>query len=94
MRKAELIVEISKKTGIEKAKVEAIIETFMSSVQEHVIKKETVSFRGFGNFVVRKREAKIGRNITKNTAVTVPAHYIPFFRAAKVFNVKVKKTVK
>ena len=94
MRKNELIAEISEKTGIEKPKVEAILENFMTSVKEHILKKETVSLRGFGNFILKKRAAKIARNISKNTAINLPAHYIPKFKPSKKFSEKVKKGVK
>ena len=94
MRKNQLISEISEKTGIEKPKVEATLEAFMTSVKEHILKKESVSLRGFGNFIVKKRAAKIARNISKNTAINLPAHYIPKFKPAKKFLEKVKKGVK
>jgi DNA-binding protein HU-beta len=94
MRKAEMIKEVSEKTGIDRAAVETVIETYMVSVREHVLNKETVSFRGFGNFIVKKRAAKIARNISKNTAINLPAHYIPAFRPSKKFSAQVRKVVK
>jgi DNA-binding protein HU-beta len=94
MTKAEIVKEISEKTGIERAVVEATIEAFMTSVKEHIIHKETVSLRGFGNFIIKKRAAKVARNISKNTAINLPAHFIPAFRPSKKFSEKVKKAVK
>jgi DNA-binding protein HU-beta len=94
MTKAEIVKEISEKTGIERAMVEQTIEAFMNSVKEHIIHKETVSLRGFGNFIIKRRAAKIARNISKNTAINLPAHYIPAFRPSKKFSEKVKKAVK
>jgi DNA-binding protein HU-beta len=94
MTKAEIVKEISEKTGIERAVVEATVEAFMNSVKEHIIHKETVSLRGFGNFIIKRRAAKVARNISKNTAINLPAHYIPAFRPSKKFSEKVKKAVK
>jgi nucleoid DNA-binding protein len=37
------------------------------------------------------RSAKIGRNIKRNTAVQIPAHFIPAFKPAKEFMQEVKK---
>ena len=93
MIKAEIIKEIAKKTGIERAVVEATIEAFMVAVKEHVSNNETVSLRGFGNFIVKKRAAKIARNISKNTTISLPARYIPAFKPSKKFKDKVKKMV-
>jgi DNA-binding protein HU-beta len=93
MRKTEIISEISGKIGIEATKVETIVETFMALVKEHIVKKETVSLRGFGNFIAKKRGAKLARNISKNTTINIPAHYIPFFKASREFKQKVRKAL-
>ena len=51
---------------------------------------EPVFIRGFGSFIIKKRAAKIGRNIKKNEAVHIPEHYIPAFKPAKIFMERVK----
>lgn len=94
MTKAEMIKEVSEKTGIDRVTVETVIENYMTAVKEHIMKKETVSFRGFGNFIIKRRAAKIARNISKNTAINLPAHYIPAFRPSKKFSAQVKKAIK
>lgn len=94
MTKAEIVKEVARETGIERSSVEQTLEAFMSTVKEHLLKKESVSLRGFGNFILKKRAAKIARNISKNTAMHLPAHYIPAYKPAKKFSDKVKKSVK
>jgi DNA-binding protein HU-beta len=94
MTKADIINEISEKTGIEKIAVKASVEAFMKSVKDSMEKGNNVYLRGFGSFIVKKRAEKTGRNISKNTTVIIPAHYIPAFKPAKPFANKVKKNVK
>jgi DNA-binding protein HU-beta len=94
MTKAEIVKEIARKTGIERIAIEATIEALMASVVGHVSNNETISFRGFGNFSPKKRAAKIARNISKNTAIALPAHFIPAFNPSKKFKDRVKKGVK
>jgi DNA-binding protein HU-beta len=94
MTKADIINEISEKTGIEKIAVKASVEAFMKSVKDSMEKGNNVYLRGFGSFIVKKRAEKTGRNISKNTTVIIPAHYIPAFKPAKPFADKVKKSVK
>lgn len=94
MTKAEIVSEIAMKTGIEKVAIQAIVEEFMNVVKENMADGENVYLRGFGSFIVKKRAEKIGRNISKNTSVVVPAHYIPAFKPAKPFIDEVKKNVK
>lgn len=94
MTKAEIVTEIATKTGIEKVAIQAIVEEFMNVVKENMAQGENVYLRGFGSFIVKKRAEKIGRNISRNTSVVVPAHYIPAFKPAKPFVEEVKKNVK
>ncbi len=94
MTKADIVNEISEKTGIEKMVVQATVEAFMKTIRNSMVDGKNVYLRGFGTFVVKRRAEKIGRNISKNTTVVIPAHYIPAFKAAKTFSDRVKKNVK
>lgn len=94
MTKADIVNEISEKTGIEKMAVQATVEAFMKTIRNAMVDGKNVYLRGFGTFVVKKRAEKIGRNISKNTTVVIPAHYIPAFKAAKTFSDRVKRNVK
>jgi DNA-binding protein HU-beta len=91
MTKAEIVAEIATKTGIEKVTVQTTVEAFMETVKVAMQKGDNVYLRGFGSFIVKKRAQKTGRNISKNTTIVIPAHYIPSFKPAKVFTNEVKK---
>jgi DNA-binding protein HU-beta len=92
--KTDVVSQISKKTGLEKRDVKEVVEVFFSIVKDSLIHGDNVYFRGFGSFTLKKRAQKIGRNITKNTSIVVPAHFIPYFKPSKSFAIKVKKIVK
>ncbi len=94
MIKTDVVSQIAKKTGMEKRDVKEVVETFFTIVKDSLTQSENVYFRGFGSFTLKKRAKKIGRNITKNTSIVVPEHYIPYFKPAKTFSQKVKKIVK
>ena len=91
MTKAEIVSKISSNLGLEKNEVLATVENFMDEVKNSLSEGENVYLRGFGSFIVKKRAAKTGRNILKNTAIIIPAHSIPSFKPAKVFVEDVKK---
>jgi DNA-binding protein HU-beta len=90
MRKADLISEISDKTGIPKVDVMFTLETMFKEIKQSLIAGENIYIRGFGSFITKKRAAKIGRNIKKNIAVEIPEHYVPAFKPAKEFVQEVK----
>ncbi len=94
MTKADIISEISTKTGIEKVDVQETVEAFFKVIKTSMINGENVYVRGFGSFVVKKRAQKTARNISKNTAIIIPEHFVPSFKPAKVFVEKVKNNSK
>jgi DNA-binding protein HU-beta len=94
MTKADICADISAKTGIEKVTVQVTVEAFMTCIRESLEKGNNVYLRGFGSFIVKKRAEKTGRNISKNQAIIIPAHYIPAFKPAKTFVERVKSKVK
>jgi DNA-binding protein HU-beta len=91
MKKADLINQISERTGVPKVDVLVSIESFFTNVKEALADGENVYIRGFGSFITKKRAAKVGRNIKQNTSVFIPEHYIPAFKPAKEFTDEVKK---
>jgi DNA-binding protein HU-beta len=94
MTKAELVNEIAKKTSIEEAVVLQTVESLMKVIRESLVNGENVYLRGFGSFIVKKRAQKVGRNITKNTFVVIPEHFVPAFKPVKTFITKVKSNRK
>jgi len=94
MTKADIVNDISKTTGIEKITVQKTVEAFMESVKDALVKDKNVYLRGFGSFIVKKRAQKTARNISKNTTIIIPEHFIPSFKPAKSFVGKVKVNVK
>ena len=94
MTKADIVNEISKNTGIEKITVQKTVEAFMESIKDSLASDNNVYLRGFGSFIVKKRAQKTARNISKNTTLIIPQHFIPAFKPAKTFVNKVKTNVK
>jgi len=92
MTKAEVINEIAERTGIEKTAVQETVESFFKVVKTSLAEGENVYFRGFGSFTLKKRARKVARNISRNTQITIPEHFIPKFKPAKTFVEKIKKS--
>ena len=94
MTKAELVAEIASKTGVEKSTVLETVETMMKVVKNTMVNGTNVYLRGFGSFIIKKRAKKTGRNISRNTAIIIPEHFIPAFKPARSFVDRVKSAVK
>ena len=91
MRKADVVANIAEKTGIPKVDILVSIEAFFNEVKLSLSEGEPVFVRGFGSFVLKKRAAKVGRNIKKNISVDIPEHHIPSFKPGKEFLALIKE---
>ena len=85
MTKAELVNEISVRTGISREDTLIVVEGFMSEVKRAMRKGDNIYLRGFGTFLVKTRKEKTGRNITQKSTIIIPEHNIPAFKATKDF---------
>ncbi|MDQ3072117.1 MAG: integration host factor subunit beta [Bacteroidota bacterium] len=94
MTKAEVVTEIANKTGVEKAAVSEVVESFFTVVKDSMRKGGNVYFRGFGSFILKNRARKVARNIAKNTSIIIEPHAIPAFKPAKTFVGEIKNSVK
>ena len=90
MTKADLINEIAIASGYDKKSITVIVEGFMKGVKKNLAKGENVYLRGFGSFTLKKRAAKVARNITSSTSIRVPEHSVVSFKAAKELAAEVR----
>ena len=58
MTKADIVNEIARNTGIDKATVLTTLEAFMDSVKESLSNDENVYLRGFGSFHCEEKSAE------------------------------------
>src|ERR1700744_5581358 len=92
MRKADIVSSIAENTGIPKVDILVAFGAFFKEVKSSLEEGEPVYVRGFGSFILKKRAAKVGRNIKKNVAVEIPEHFIPALKPAKEFVLSVKES--
>ncbi|WP_341665728.1 HU family DNA-binding protein [Blattabacterium cuenoti] len=93
MTKADIITEIISETGSERIDTQKVIETFMEKIKQSLTSGENVYLRGFGSFIIKYRAKKLGRHISKDMSIVIPAHNIPAFKPSKSFTELVKKNV-
>ena len=91
MTKAQLVNELAISTGYDKTTISVVLEAFMEDVKKNLTEGENIYLRGFGTFLVKKRKAKIARNIGQSTSVHVPEHNIAAFKPAKEFALEMRK---
>jgi nucleoid DNA-binding protein len=84
MTKRDLVVRISRETGLVQEDVYAIVQKTLDYVAEALVKGETVEFRDFGVFEVCTRKARIGRNPNRpENVVQIPERRVVKFKPGK-----------
>lgn len=94
MTKADIVAEISQKTGFDRNQVQDTVESFFAVVKDSMEQGENIYVRGFGSFVNKKRARKVARNIAKQTSIEIPEHYVPSFKPSKNFVERIRSSKK
>jgi len=83
MTRSELVDRLADRIHLTKKQTEVIVNTFFSNITTALMRGDKVELRGFGNFRVRQRKAREGRNPKTGHTVSIPAKRFPFFKASK-----------
>jgi integration host factor subunit alpha len=84
MRKADIANEIYKQVGISKNEA-ADIELVLNMLKAVLQKGDSVKIAGFGNFVVRSKGARKGRNPRTGEEIGITPRRVVTFRPSQVF---------
>ena len=88
--KAELVDRVAKKTQLTKKDVSAAVDALFETIQEALQAGEKVQVIGVGNFEVRERAARKGRNPQSGEEIQIEASKVPAFKAGKALKDAVK----
>ncbi len=91
MRKADIANEVYERVGISKKEAAEIIEIVLDMIKGVLQKGETVKIAGFGNFIVRSKRARKGRNPKTGEEIGITPRRVVTFRPSQVFKKYVNK---
>ena len=84
MTKADIIEDIYEKVGISKKETSKVIETIFDSIKETLESGENVKISGFGNFTVRQKKKRRGRNPQTGEEIEISARKVITFKPSNV----------
>ncbi|WP_220739855.1 HU family DNA-binding protein [Leuconostoc miyukkimchii] len=88
--KQELVDSVAKATGLTKKDATASVDAVFASIESALKNGEKVQLIGFGNFEVRDRAARKGRNPQTGAEIEIPASKVPAFKPGKALKEAVK----
>ncbi|WP_339186724.1 HU family DNA-binding protein [Paenibacillus sp. FSL R5-0490] len=90
MNKSDLITHVSEATELSKKDVTKAIDAVFEAISEALQSGDKVQLVGFGNFEVRERSARKGRNPQTGEEIEIPASKIPAFKPGKALKDGIK----
>jgi integration host factor subunit alpha len=84
MTKAEIIEAIYEKVGYSKKEAADLVELIFNTMKETLAKGEKIKISGFGNFVIRDKHERTGRNPQTGEAIKISARRVLTFKPSQV----------
>jgi integration host factor subunit alpha len=85
MTKADIVENVYEKVGgFSKKEAAEIVETVFDTIKETLERGEKIKISGFGNFVVRDKNARAGRNPQTGQEITISARRVLTFKPSQV----------
>ncbi|MCZ6464422.1 MAG: integration host factor subunit alpha [Proteobacteria bacterium] len=92
MTKADIVEMIYERVGFSKKESAELVETIFEVIKEALVKGEKVKFSGFGNFIVREKNARKGRNPQTGEEIQLAARRVLTFKPSLVLKTALNET--
>lgn len=89
MTKADIVEKVYGKIGFSKKEASELVELVFETLKGVLHKNEKVKISGFGNFVVRGKNERIGRNPQTGEQIKISARRVVTFRPSQVLKAMV-----
>ena len=83
MNKTEFINAVAVEAGLSKKDAKGAVDAVLEVITEALVKKDSVSFIGFGTFATAERAARVAKVPGTDKTVNVPATTVAKFKVGK-----------
>ncbi len=90
MNKSDLISQVAESAELSKKDATKAVDAIFEAISEALQSGDKVQLVGFGNFEVRERSARKGRNPQTGEEIEIPASKIPAFKPGKALKDGIK----
>jgi DNA-binding protein HU-beta len=90
MNKTDLVNSVAEKSQLTKKDAAKAVDAVFDSIQEALSGQDKVQVIGFGNFEVRERAARKGRNPQTGEEIEIAASKVPVFKPGKALKDAIK----
>lgn len=84
MTKADLVNKVFEQIGGTKKEASDIVEKFFSLMKDSLAGGDSIKISGFGNFLVRNKKSRIGRNPQTGETIEISARKVLSFKPSQI----------
>lgn len=84
MTKADIVEKVYQKIGFSKKEASELVEMVFNQLKDVLCNGDKVKISGFGNFIVRGKNERIGRNPQTGEQIKISARRVLTFRPSQV----------
>ena len=84
MTKIDIIKNVNEKLGFSKKDATAIVESVFDIIKDSLAHGEKIKISGFGNFVVKEKNSRRGRNPQTGEEIEISSRKVLNFKASQV----------
>jgi integration host factor subunit alpha len=84
MTKIDIVQNVTDKLGLSKRDSARIVESVFEIMKDQLSKGDTVKISGFGNFVVRNKKSRKGRNPQTGSEMEISARKVLTFKSSPI----------
>ncbi len=89
MTKADIVDALYEKIGFSKKEAAELVELVFDTIKDSLEGGEKIKISGFGNFLVRQKKSRTGRNPQTGQAIEIEARRVLVFRPSQVLRAEV-----
>jgi len=89
--KADLVEAIYEKVGFSKKEATDLVELLFETMKGTLSKGEKIKISGFGNFIVRQKKSRVGRNPQTGEQIEISERHVLTFKPSQVLRSEVNK---
>ena len=93
MTKADIVEALYEKVGFSKKEAADLVELVFDTLKGTLAKGQKIKISGFGNFVVREKRSRVGRNPQTGESIEITARQVLTFRPSQVLRTEVNSSL-
>src|SRR5947199_9021510 len=93
MTKADIVEALYEKVGFSKKEAADLVELVFDTIKSTLSQGQKIKISGFGNFIVREKRSRVGRNPQTGESIEISARRVLTFRPSQVLRAEVNSSL-